>query len=403
MKRWLWLVAVLLMVGIVFSAAPLMAQEQQGIKWEDRPEHGLAASLKYPGITINPGEKLRVDLIIKNTGRSDEMVMAKVLKAPEGWQADIKYLGNAVTGVYLGAADFVSLELMAQPKDNQKAQPGDYNFVVAVQTKDGKFAQTSGIEVKVLPEDKVDQELEVTTSYPVLQGPTGTSFEFSLEIRNNNSKDQLFNLLAQAPQNWTVSFKPSYENKQISSLKVKGDGSSSLGVVVTPAPNAEAGDYPIKVQVKGDKAKGETDYLVQLTGTHKIKAVTPDGLLSFSSHPGEPSTVSFYVRNDGSAMQSQVEFMTFQPENWKVEFEPKTLENLKPGEFKQVQATITPASQALVGDYSVAIQAKAPQADSTMEFRVTVKASSTWGWIGIGIIVLALLGLGFAFWRFGRR
>jgi uncharacterized membrane protein len=68
-----------------------------------------------------------------------------------------------------------------------------------------------------------------------------------------------------------------------------------------------------------------------------------------------------------------------------------------------VEATITPALNALVGDYSVALTAKGAQADSTMEFRVTVKASSTWGWMGIGIIVLALFGLGFAFIKFGRR
>jgi hypothetical protein len=58
------------------------------------------------------------------------------------------------------------------------------------------------------------------------------------------------------------------------------------------------------VVVKGDKAKAETRFLVQLTGTHKIKALTPDGLLSLSAtQVGEPATVSFYVRNEGSAPQ----------------------------------------------------------------------------------------------------
>jgi uncharacterized membrane protein len=187
-------------------------------------------------------------------------------------------------------------------------------------------------------------------------------------------------------------------------LKVKGRRLfTTLGVVVKPSANAAAGDYPITVGVRGEKARAETQFQVQLTGTHEIKALTPDGLLSFAAQAGEASNVSFYVRNNGSAIQPEVGFVTFKPENWKVEFKPEKLRDLKPGEFKQVEAIITPAPNALVGDYSVALNAKGEQADSNLEFRVTVKASSTWGWIGIGIIVLALLGLGLAFYRFGRR
>jgi uncharacterized membrane protein len=380
-----------------------LAQHAAGVEWKDRPERGIKASLKHPGITITPGEKLRVDLMVKITGKQDEMVLAEVLESPPGWDAAIRYLGNAITGMYVAAADYTSFELVAAPKDKKKADPGTYKFVVQVMAQDGEFKQTSAIEVTVIAEEEADQELEVTTSYPVLRGPTSSTFEFSLELRNNNSKDQLFNLAAQAPQGWDVSFKPAYENKQISSAKIKGDSSSTLGVVVTPPNNAEAGDYPIKISVKGDKASAETQFLVQLTGTHKIKALTPDGLLSFATQVGEPATVSFYVRNEGSAPQPEISFVTFKPENWKVEFKPEKLTGLKPGEFKQVEATITPAQNALVGDYSVALNAKGEQADSTMEFRVTVKASSTWGWVGIGIIVLALFGLGFAFIKFGRR
>ena len=403
MNRLVCFGVVILAIALLMSASPAPAQDSQGMAWKDRPARGITASLKHPGITITPGEKLRVDLMVKVIGKRDEMVLAKVVQAPPDWDASLKYLGNAITGMYIAAADYASFELVAEPKDKKKAAPGSYQFVVEVMAKDGGFKQTSGIEVTVIAEEKADKELELTTSYPVLRGPTSSTFEFSLEINNNNAKDQLFNLLAQTPQGWSVSFKPAYENKQISSVKVKGDSSSTLGVVVTPPPDAQAGDYPIQVSVKGDKAKADTQFLVQLTGTHKIKALTPDGLLSFATQVGEPATVSFYVRNQGSAPQREVSFVTFKPENWKVEFKPEKLGEIGPGEFKQVEATITPAQNALVGDYSVALNAKGEQADSTMEFRVTVKASSTWGWVGIGIIVLALLGLGFAFTKFGRR
>ena len=38
-----------------------------------------------------------------------------------------------------------------------------------------------------------------------------------------------------------------------------------------------------------------------------------------------------------------------------------------------------------------------------IEFRVTVKASSAWGWIGIGMIVLVIIGLTGLFRWLGRR
>ena len=403
MKRRVCFGAIVVLILVLMSGSFAFAQDKHGIAWNDRPERGISAFLKYPGITITPGEKLRVDLTVKITGKSDEMVMARVLEAPPEWDASIKYLGNTITGMHIAAADYSSFELVAAPKGKKKAEPGKYKFVVEVMAQDGKFKQTSSIEATVIAEEKADKELELTTSYPVLRGATGSTFEFSLEVKNNHAKDQLFNLVAQAPQHWNVSFKPAYENKQISSAKVKGDGSTTLGVVVKPAPNAQAGDYPIKVTIKGDKTQATTQFQVQLTGTHKIKAVTPDGLLSFAGQAGEPSNVSFYVRNDGSAIQPEVSFVSFKPENWKVEFKPEKLNEIKPGEFKQVEAIITPAKNALVGDYSVVLNAKGEQADSNMEFRVTVKASSTWGWVGIGIIILALLGLGLAFYKFGRR
>jgi uncharacterized membrane protein len=113
--------------------------------------------------------------------------------------------------------------------------------------------------------------------------------------------------------------------------------------------------------------------------------------------------MSIYVKNSGSAANHNVNFVSIKPENWKVEFEPEKIEAINPDELKQVEVTITPAEEALVGDYSVGISVDGEKAQKTMEMRVTVKASTAWGWIGIGIIVLVILGLGGLFTWFGRR
>ena len=145
---------------------------------------------------------------------------------------------------------------------------------------------------------------------------------------------------------------------------------------------------------------------VVLTGTYQLDAGTANGLLSLNAVRGEPATLSFYVKNTGSAALTNVRLLSFKPENWKVQFTPEIIEMLPPQELKQVEVSITPSSQALVGDYSVGLRAESgspPKAEKTIEIRTNVMASAAWGWIGIGIIVLVIAGLVILFVRLGRR
>ena len=100
-----------------------------------------------------------------------------------------------------------------------------------------------------------------------------------------------------------------------------------------------------------------------------------------------------YVKNTGSAAQDNVKFLSFKPENWTVEFKPDKFDTIGPGELKQIEAVITPSEQALVGDYSVALSIQGEKVNKTLETRVTVRASTVWGWVGIGIIILVLAGV----------
>jgi uncharacterized membrane protein len=64
---------------------------------------------------------------------------------------------------------------------------------------------------------------------------------------------------------------------------------------------------------------------------------------------------------------------------------------------------VTPAAQALVGDYSVGVMVNGEKSDKTIEMRVTVRASTAWGWSGIAIIVFVIAGLSALFIFLGRR
>lgn len=397
MKRWT-------LIGLVMIMTLCLAGTGWTADEANKPERGLVASLIYPGVTITPDEKIRVDIVVKNTGRSAEMIMLDVIEAPKDWETMIKGFGKVVSGIFLTSGEDKTLTFMVNPPEGKKKYPlGDFNFKIKATTRDGALSQVSSMRVTVKPKTAADQPLKLTTSYPVLRGPTDTSFEFSLDIRNQADEDKLINLSSGPIKGWDVSFKPSYENKQISSFKLKASQSKTVAVKVKPDRNAKAGRYPIKVTVKTDVASEDAVLTVVLTGTNKIKAGTTTGLLSLTTQVGAPANMSFYVRNEGSAVQKQVKFMSFKPENWQVEFNPKEITDLQPGALKQVEMTVTPAAEALVGDYSVAVQCSGQKSQSNLEFRVTVKASSVWGWVGVAIIVLVIAGLALIFRKLGRR
>jgi len=394
--------------GIILITILLAVSFLGGVAWaveaKEKPARGLTAAMVYPGVVFGPEEKIKVDLLVKNTGRSDETVFFEIMEKPEGWDAQIKTYSNVVTGVFLSEDQERTLTFSAEPAgDKERLPAGQYHFAVKARTADGVLTRTAEVDVTVLEVQKAQGALKVNTSYPVLRGPSDSKFEFSLDVKNESEEDALVNLSAKAPEGWEVSFKPAYEEKQISSLQIKANESKTVGVEVTPPLRAEAGEYPFTVRVQTSKAKAEVDLQVVLTGTYKLKMGTLDGLLSLSAQPGKKANISLYVRNEGSAPQREISFLSFKPENWKVEFQPEKLQEVKAGEVKQVEVAITPAEEAIIGDYSVAVSAQGEKANNEAELRVTVKASSAWGWIGIAIILIVIIGLAVTFKKYGRR
>ena len=385
--------------GMPFSMTSAYADETK----RDLPPRAISVSPEYTGIVVPQGEKVSVDIIIANRGRSSESVALSIPTVPKGWKAWIETYSNEVTGVFLESDDRKTLSLKAEA--DKTVGPGKYTFKVQGQTLDGQLTSSGQLKVILKEKDAVKKSIgvNITTSYPVLQGPTDSSFEFSLDVESEADKDAIFNLNAQGPKDWVINFKPAYEDKYISSLRIKSKQSQSMAIQVKPYALAEPGRYPIKVLVSSEKVKGEVDLVVVLTGTFRLEAGTATGLLSLNAFQGKEANFSFYIRNTGSAPQNNIRFLTFKPENWKVTFKPEKIETLAPDKIEQVEMTILPADQALVGDYSVALKVEGEKASKDMELRVTVKASTAWGWVGIGIIILVIIGMVFLFIRMGRR
>ena len=378
------------------------AQEKEQKEKDNRPERGFAIYTEYSGIFVPPGEPVRMELTVENKGKRDENVALKLTTVPKGWKASIKGPNYLVEEIPVPGGKSRTLTFSAEPEKGMK--PGSYLFQVDAKTADGKFTSSQKIEVTVREKTAFGEDLTVTTSYPVLRGQTESRFEFSLEINTKGETDRTINLAAQAPEKWETNFKPAYEQKQISSFRIKGGQSQTVAVEVAPPKDATSGTYPINVSVTAGEKKAEIKLSVILTGIYKLDAGTPTGLLSLDAFTGKPANMSLFVRNTGSAVNRNITLSSFKPENWKVEFKPEKIDALEPGAMKQVEVTIIPAAQALVGDYSVGLSADGEKGSSkTVEIRVAVKTSTALGWIGIIIIVAVIAALGGLFIWLGRR
>jgi len=397
-----WSVAAGLAANLLLTIALGTGGAAESPPADTRPERGIAVYAEYSGVVVPVDETVRLDLTVANKGRRDETIALNLVSAPKGWKTELKGGSFTVTGVSVPDGKDRRLTFTAEPPRGQA--PGTYTFVVEGVTADGALRSRHTITVTTRRRSALGAEdLRISTAYPILQGPSDATFEFTLDVENKSDVDRVVNLAAQAPRGWEVNFKPGYESKLISSLQINSNQSKTVTVEIKPPRDAQAGEYPVTVRASSGPAAVDKTLTVALTGIYKLEARTPTGILSTQAVTGKPTSVSLLVRNTGSAVNRNIELSAFKPENWEVKFEPEKIDALEPGAFRQVEAKITPAAQTLVGDYSVSLQARGEKASSNVEMRVTVNAPTVWGWVGVGLIAVVIGGMGGLFAWLGRR
>jgi len=397
---------IIFLVSIVFILAQgsgfVYGKDKKGD--EKKPDRLIIMAAEYPGVVVPMEKDVSMDLTFYNKGRSGEDVDVWIAEKAQGWKARIKTYKFTVTGAHVPSGDDKRLTFEAKP--GKAVKPGKYKFLVKAQTRDARFKMAKTIVIEVTAKEAETKEakgVKLNTSYPVLRGSSDAKLEFSMEVDSKLDQDAIFNLVAQGPEDWDINFKPAYDEKYISSLRIKANQSETVAIEVKPPWNVQAGEYPIKVKVSSSEAKGEAQLKAVITGTYAFEVGTPSGLLSLDARQGKPANMSFYIKNTGSAANNNIKFVSFKPENWKIEFKPEKIDSIEPGQLNQIETIITPNDDALVGDYSVNVKVDGEKVSKNLEFRVTVKASTAWAWIGIGIIMAVIAGLIGLFRWLGRR
>lgn len=359
--------------------------------------NGLTLSTSYPGLTVKPGETVNFTLEIENSGLPSQSIRLSTRSIPEGWNGEFQGNGRVVHQVFVkhGSSETVNYQVEI-PAETQE---GTYQIQVAAQGSGA--ADTLTLELKVSKTAQLASE--IVAQYPELKGPSTAVFTFRADLVNNSSQEQSYSLGAAAPAGWEVVFKPSFDDKQIASISLEPGKSQGLDIQVSPPSKVKAGEYQIPVRAVSAQETIETELTVIISGNYELKLSTPTGVLSFATTAGREKAVTLEVSNTGSADLKDIKLSSLAPSNWTVTFAPDHIPVLKAGESQEVIAYVKPDGKALAGDYVVEMTARAPEAVSRAEFRVSVKTSTLWGFVGLAIIILLAVGLYKTFQVYGRR
>lgn len=359
---------------------------------------GLLLYTSYPGITAKPGDLVSFSLNVKNTSGYPRMVDLKIDVSPKGWEeARFKGVGRQVHQVYVlsDESGYVTFEV----KVPSEVKPGVYSFVISGIS--GSTKTSLPLEIRIDP--KAPSATRFIVDYPVLRGPAGAEYEFRLTLANDSMDDQMYSLSAEAAPGWEVSFRPSYQDKQIASISVKGGSTEGISVRVRPPAGVKAGTYPIRVTATGARTSAETELKVAIIGTYKVELTTPTGRLNINAVAGRERPFTLLVENEGTADLHNLSLSSMSPGNWSVTFDPDRIDLLPAGQSQEVKAKIKPDHRAIAGDYVTSVSVSSPEVRDTVDFRVTVETSTAWGLAGVGIVAAVLAGLVGVFRRYGRR
>jgi uncharacterized membrane protein len=354
----------------------------------------LTLTTPYPAVVADAGGSASFPLTLKAS--SATTVRLSVSQAPDGWTTTLRGGGSIVESVYV-SAETSSLTLEVKIPDT--ATPGAYPVAVTAAEAAGG---TTTLSVSVRVPEQTGTGVSLTAQYLALKGPASATYPFSLALANDTSQQATFTLQASGPPGWTVDAKLA-SSSQAANAVVDAGGSAQISVTATPPTDVAAGTYDITVQATGGPTVARADLTVEITGSYSMQVTTPDGRLNAQVSTGGASTLTLTVHNTGSAPLAGVALTATPPQGWTVTFDPAVVPDIAAGGSTNVIASITPADNAIAGDYVLTFTGRSDQASDSVEIRTTVQTSAIWGVVALGAIGLVFVGLFFVFRRYGRR
>ncbi len=382
--------AALAAVVLILFAPMVSAADAPGM-------HGVWLTTDYPTRTARPGDTANLKLKLQNYNSAPEVLELRVGGLPAGWKAVILGAGSPVASAMPGINENVALQLRVDVPNDAKA--GSYRLLLSA----GGNSQRADLPVAIVIGQELPAKLQLRAKLPSLRGTPKSSFEYQFTAQNESDKDLIVRFGADAPPGFQATFSEGYGSQEISSIPIEAGQSKDMKAKIQPPENTPANDYPVRINANAEGTEAGAEVTLQVTGQPTLRLSGPEGRLSGEAQAGSETQFLLTLANEGSAPASNVELTANAPAQWKVEFNPKLMPQIAPGQKIEISALVTPSSKAVSGDYMATLRASGNGASTSAEFRVTVTTSTLWGILGILIIAIALMVAVGAVSRFGRR
>lgn len=251
----------------------------------------------------------------------------------------------------------------------------------------------------------IPETIKFDVQFPEIKAKAGASFTFNADLTYDGDEEQTFDLVGTGPEGWYVSIAPSYQESEITAIKMIPGKKETLKITAVPLIKQDPGEYDITISAKNEdlKLEAETKFKAIITATYDFTLTSKTGMLNTKATSGKNNPFIIVLTSTGSANIENIALKADAPEKWIVKFDPEKIETLKSEETKEVKVTITPPDKTIAGDYMLTFSANSENSSQTIDVRVTVETPSIWGWVGIGIIVIVVIGVAIIFARLGRR
>ena len=276
---------------------------------------------------------------------------------------------------------------------------GTYTFSVRARSDEA----SADLPLSVTIQERVPARLAMSVDLPTVIGKPDATFRYNVTLANQGDEDVTVNLLADAPANFTVTYK--LNSQEVTNIPVEANSTKRLTVEVASQSRTIAADsYPITLHAQGDNISADLQVVAEVTGQETLNLTTSDGRLSGDAQIGAQTSYTLELQNTGTAPAHGVQLSATQPTGWTVTLQPSTIDTLDAGQQAEITAYVQPADNAIAGDYLVHFRAQPDGGtQQSVEYRVTVRTSTLWGVAGVALIAIAVLVVSMAVMRFGRR
>ncbi|MRG86924.1 COG1470 family protein [Salinibacillus xinjiangensis] len=358
---------------------------------------GITLYTPLTGLSLTPGEKATYDVEVINNSSEVKSLDLGVEDLPKEWNYTITADGYAVDHLAVKPNGTKTFQLDVEVP--LKIEKGEYDFNVTTTSRTGATTRLP-MTINIAEEGVFKTELK--SEQTNMEGDSKSTFSYDTELVNRTAKEQHYALTADAPNGWKVKFKA--DGKDVTSVTVDSNQTKTISVDITPSPQAEKGTYEIPIKAQAGEASADLKLEAVITGTYSMELTTPDGRLSSDIKAGDSKVLTLQVKNTGTSKLTDVKLSSKNtPSEWEVEFEPSSIDGIPAGQSRTVKATVHASDNAIAGDYAVEMSADAPETTSNAQFRMSVKTSMVWGFVGVAIIIAVIVGMFFLVRKYGRR